>query len=86
MTVSELQGAAELQARETVKQTVNRWEMAGVPAQAVAPLMLQELLVQVLTQTLMLAHIGVVVGAIAPDPPSAPVEEPVEPNRIIMGH
>lgn len=86
MTISELQTAAEGQARVTVSETIKRWQLGGVPEQAVAPLMLNELLVQVLTQTLMLAHIGVVVGAIAPDPPRAQVEEPVKLGRIIMEH
>lgn len=86
MTVSELQAAAEGQARATVSETIKRWQLGGVPEQAVAPLMLNELLVQVLTQTLMLAHIGVVVGAIAPDAPKAATEEPQKPTRIIMEH
>lgn len=86
MTVSELQAAAEGQARATVSETIKRWQLGGVPEQAVAPLMLNELLVQVLIQTLMLAHIGVVTGAILPDPPQASTVEPPKPTRIIMEH
>lgn len=88
MTISELQSAAEGQARATVGETIKRWQLGGVPEQAVAPLMLNELLVQVLTQTLMLAHIGVMVGAISPDPPPpGNAQSPAkEPGRIIMEH
>lgn len=88
MTIGQLQAAAEGQARSTVGETVKRWQLAGVPEQAVAPLMLNELLVQVLTQTLMLSHIGVIIGAILPDPSSEPQTEApiVEPSRIITEH
>jgi len=88
MTIGELQAAAELTARQVMQDTIRRWQVSGVPENAVAPMLLNETLTQILSLKLMLAHIGVTIGAVAPDPPQQPQDDASseEPPRIITEH